>query len=164
LRSNDGFEDREDHQAPFTLPIADCGLRTAERLLCFFDRLDDLVEIRPIAGVEFGMEQFSIGVNLEGAAARGNQGERFNALAELENFGRQTDGLRRVVSNDAVFDRYLCLHRADSFPITRLSVRFAAVKKRRSLRDSRFARSVAAARSTELRVLHFSNRGNGRGC
>jgi hypothetical protein len=28
--TDSGFEDREDHQAPFTLPIADCGLRTAD--------------------------------------------------------------------------------------------------------------------------------------
>jgi len=56
------------------------------------------------------MEQFAIGANFESAAARWNQRERFNALAELENFGRQTDGLRRVVSNDAVFDRDLGLH------------------------------------------------------
>ena len=50
------------------------------------------------------MEQFAIGANFEGAAARGNQRQRLDALAEFENFGRQTDGLRRVVSNDAVFD------------------------------------------------------------
>jgi hypothetical protein len=50
------------------------------------------------------MEQFAIGANFEGTAARGNQRKRLDALAELENFGRQTDGLRRVVSNDAVFD------------------------------------------------------------
>jgi len=61
------------------------------------------------------MEQFAIGANLEGAAARGNQGERLDALAELENFGRQTDGLRRVVSNNAVFDRNLGLHRQTPF-------------------------------------------------
>ena len=73
-------------------------------LFRFLDRLNDLVEIRPLAGLEFGMEQFAIGANFEGAAARGNQRKRLNALAELENFGRQTDGLRRVVSNDAVFD------------------------------------------------------------
>ena len=84
-------------------------------LFRFLDRLDDLVEIRPVAGVEFGMEQFAIGANLESAAARGNQRKRLNALAELENFGRQTDGLRRVVSNDAVFDRYLGLHRLAPF-------------------------------------------------
>ncbi len=61
------------------------------------------------------MEQFAIGANLESAAARGNQRKRLDALAELENFGRQTDGLRRVVSNDAVFDRDLGLHRQTPF-------------------------------------------------
>jgi hypothetical protein len=85
-------------------------LQIAEGLFCLLDRLDDGVEIRPVAGVEFGMEQFAIGANLEGAAARGNQRKRLDALAELKNFGRQTDGFRRVVSNDAVFDRYLGFH------------------------------------------------------
>jgi len=61
------------------------------------------------------MEQFAIGANLESAAARGNQRERLDALAELKNFGRQTDGLRRVVSNDAVFDRDLGFHRQTPF-------------------------------------------------
>ena len=61
------------------------------------------------------MEQFAIGANLEGPAARGNQRERRDALAELKNFGRQTDGFRRVVSNDAVFDRYFGLHQQAPF-------------------------------------------------
>ena len=56
------------------------------------------------------MEQFSIGADLESAAARRNESERRDALAEFENFGRQTDGLRRVVSNDAVFDRDFGFH------------------------------------------------------
>jgi hypothetical protein len=50
------------------------------------------------------MKEFAIGTNLERAATRGNQRKRLDALAELKNFGRQTDGFRRVVSNDAVFD------------------------------------------------------------
>src|SRR5205823_6607533 len=87
----------------------------ANALFCLLDRRDNGVEVRPIAGVEFGMEQFAIGANFESAAARGNQRERFDALAELKNFGRQTDGLRRVVSNDAVFDRYLGFHRQSPF-------------------------------------------------
>ena len=41
-------------------------------LFCFLDRRDNGVEIRPIAGVELGMEQFAIGTNLESAAARRN--------------------------------------------------------------------------------------------
>ena len=98
-------------------------------LFSLLDRLDDVVEVRPVAGVEFGMEQFAIGANLESAAARGNQRERLDALAELKNFGRQTDGLRRVVSNDAVFDRDFGLHRQNSFPRTKLSMRLMAVKK-----------------------------------
>ena len=56
------------------------------------------------------MEEFTIGADLESAAARGDERKRFDALAEFENFGRQTDGLRRVVSNDAVFDRYFGFH------------------------------------------------------
>jgi len=75
-----------------------------DALFGFLDGLDDFVEIRPLAGLELGMEQFAISANFEGAAARRNQRKRFNALAEFENFGRQTDGLRRVISNDAVFD------------------------------------------------------------
>jgi len=50
------------------------------------------------------MEQFTIGANFKSAAARWNERERFDAFAEFKNFGRQTDGLRGVVSNYAVFD------------------------------------------------------------
>jgi hypothetical protein len=60
----------------------------ADALFDLLDRLDDGVEVRPVAGVEFGMEQFSIGANLESAPARGNERERLDALAELKNFGR----------------------------------------------------------------------------
>ena len=56
------------------------------------------------------MEEFSIDANFECAAARRDKSERLDAFAEFENFGRQTDGLWRVVSNYAVFDRYLGLH------------------------------------------------------
>ena len=62
------------------------------------------------------MEQFAIGTDFKSAAARGNERERFDAFAEFKNFGRQTDGLRRVVSNDAVFDRDFGLHSVHSFP------------------------------------------------
>ena len=47
-------------------------MRNAESLFCFLDRRDNGVEVRPIAGVQLGMEQFTIGANLESAAARGN--------------------------------------------------------------------------------------------
>jgi hypothetical protein len=60
------------------------------------------------------MEQFAIGANFKSAAARRNERERFDAFAEFKNLGRQTDGLRRVVSNDAIFDRDFGLHPASS--------------------------------------------------
>jgi hypothetical protein len=58
------------------------------------------------------MEQFAIGADFKSAAARRNQRKRLDAFAEFENLGRQTDGLRRVVSNDAIFDRDFGLHPA----------------------------------------------------
>ena|ERR1700722_16434276 len=75
-----------------------------------FDGGDDLVEVRPVTGIELGMEQFFIGANFKSATARRNEGERFDAFAEFKNFDRQTDGLWRVVSNDAIFDRDFRFH------------------------------------------------------
>ena len=82
----------------------------SEALFDFLNLADDGVEVRPIAGLEFGVKKFSIGVDFKRAAARGNQRERFNPVAEFENFCRQTDGFRRVVSNHAVFDRHFGFH------------------------------------------------------
>jgi hypothetical protein len=158
LRTDDGFEDREGHQAPFTLPKGEnvqrspsnaqrptsnlqrsnaevvarsaldvrrwafgVGLRRKRKapggrdfagsvLLEFLDRLDDGIEVRPLAGLKFGIKELSIGANFKGAAARGNERERLDAFAEFENLGRQTDGLWRVVSNQAVFDRHFGFH------------------------------------------------------
>ncbi len=62
------------------------------------------------------MEQFAISANFKSAAARRNERERFDAFAEFKNFGRQTDGLRRVVSNYTIFDRDFRFHPARSFP------------------------------------------------
>ena len=78
------------------------------------------------------MKELSICANLKSAAARGNEGERFDALAQLENFGRQTDGLRRVVSNHAVFDRDVDFH-VSSFPKKRLRGARQRVKLRSGL-------------------------------
>ena len=81
-------------------------------LLELLDSADDLVKVWPVAGTEFGVKELAIGADFKCAAARGNERKRFDALAEFENLGRQTDGLRRVVSNHAIFDRYLAFHLA----------------------------------------------------
>jgi hypothetical protein len=125
LPADSGFEDREGHQAPFTLREKENALPTAGSctgeqckeirslaplLFDGLDCLDDSVEVRPIAGFEFGMDEFSISADFKGAAAGRNESKRFDALAEFENFGRQTDGLGRVVSNHTIFDRNVGLH------------------------------------------------------
>ena len=132
-RIDNGFEDREGHQAPPTLPEEENAQRSIEEmegvrtvgaetfrmrrwasrypnLLEFPNRADDLVEIGPVAGIELGVKEFAIGANFKGAAAGWNQGQRFDAFAEVENLRRQTDSLGRVVSNHAVFDRHLGFH------------------------------------------------------
>ncbi len=120
MRIDGDFEDREGHQAPFTLReenVTAPGRKGVsawqnEALFLFLNPRDEGVEIRPFAGVEFGVERFAIGADFEGAAARWNQGERRNPIAELENFSRQTDGFRRVVSNAAILDPDFGFHRS----------------------------------------------------
>ncbi len=102
-------------QGRIAFSLLNASKNEVDALFAFLNRADDGVEIRPVARVEFGMEEFAIGANLESAAARWDQRERLDTLAELKNFGRQTDGLRRVVSNYAVFDRYLGFHQRAPF-------------------------------------------------
>ena len=58
------------------------------------------------------MEELAIGADLKRPTARWKEGERFDPLAEFEDFRRQTDGLRRVVSNHAIFNRDFGFHLA----------------------------------------------------
>ena len=80
--------------------------------LRLLDLANESVEIRPFAGVKFGVERFTIGADFEGAAARWDEGKRRDPFAELENFSRQTDGFRRVVSNRAILDPDFGFHRS----------------------------------------------------
>jgi hypothetical protein len=76
--------------------------------------------------------------NFKSAAARRDERERFNAFAEFKDLGRQTDGLGRVVSDDAVFDRDFGLHERAPFqkngrkldPAGQASYKSVAKKKR----------------------------------
>jgi hypothetical protein len=105
---------------------------------------DDLIEVGPITRIEFGMEQVAISANFESATARRDEGERFDPFAEFKNFGRQTDGLRRVVSNHAVFDRDVSFHPACSFPkkMVRSWTRPVKGGKSEELKSKRPARGV----------------------
>ena len=68
----------------------------------------DRVEIRPLAGFEFGVDEFTVDANFEGTAAgRDQPGSHARCLT---NASRQTGGFRFVVSDRAVFDRYFRFH------------------------------------------------------
>jgi hypothetical protein len=151
LRRDNGFEDREGHQAPFTLretqeenverSTSNVQRRTSDAennsvfgvrcsafgvgcngelpaskekptggLFDLLDRADDGVKVGPVARLQFRVHEVAVGPDFESAAAGRNERERFDAFAKIKNFGRQTDGLGRVVSNDAVFDGNFCFH------------------------------------------------------
>jgi len=78
---------------------------------CLLDLANEGVEVGPFAGAEFGVERFAIGADFEGAAARWDEGKRRDAIAQIENLSRQTDGFRRVVSNRAILDPDFGFHR-----------------------------------------------------
>ena len=71
--------------------------------------LRDRVKVRPLAGLEFGMDKFTVDANFKSAAAGGDQLQRFD-LRDVANFGRQTGGSGFVVSSRAIFDRYFRFH------------------------------------------------------
>jgi hypothetical protein len=99
-RADDGFEDREGHQAPITLRKLRLGPH----------RFDQRIGIRELTGRELGMQDLPIDGDLKGAAAGRDQLERTDVLLELQEFLRQTDGMGLVVSSGAVFDADLDTH------------------------------------------------------
>ncbi len=142
MKTDGDFEDREGHQAPVTLRICDSRVAICDRSALLFELPNDGVKLRPFAGRKFGMERFAIGADFEGPAARWNQGERRDAIAELEDLSRQTDGFRRVVSNRAVFDSDFGFHQ-ELLPEAKLLDR-----KKRSRRAWRAALAAYTAAST----------------
>ena len=66
------------------------------------------VEIGPLAGFEFGVDEFTVDANFEGTAAgRDQPGSHARGLT---NASRQTGGFRFIISDRAVFDRYFRFH------------------------------------------------------
>jgi len=75
--------------------------------------LRDGVKVRPLAGLEFRMNEFTVDANFKSTSARR---DKFHTLdpGDVANCGRQTGGSRFVVSSRAVFDRDVCFHHAPS--------------------------------------------------
>ncbi len=78
-----------------------------------FNLLRDGVKVRPFAGFEFGINEFTVDANFKSTSARRDQFHRLDP-GDVANFGRQTGGPWFVVSSRAVFDRDVRFHRAPS--------------------------------------------------
>jgi hypothetical protein len=74
--------------------------------------------------------------DLEGATAGRDEGERFDVLLEPQEFFRQTDGLRLIVSNGAVFDADVQCHTEVALPGRRLGMASGSVKQRNTAQHS----------------------------
>lgn len=121
MKTDGDFEDREGHQAPFTL-------RENNGLNLRADLLRECVEIRPIAGLELGVKDFTVEADFKSARTGGNQFHGIDSRS-FSNADRQTDGTRFVVSDRAIFDRDVCFHSYAPFERESKAAR-EAVKKR----------------------------------
>jgi MoaA/NifB/PqqE/SkfB family radical SAM enzyme len=78
------------------------------RLLARSNLMRDRVKVRPFAGSEFGVNEFTIDANFEGTPA-GRDQPRLHGRGFLNESG-QPGRFRFVVSVGAVFDRYFWFH------------------------------------------------------
>ena len=120
-QTDSGFEDREGHQAPITLRILEKGEKgnTCENAVVLAkvaDLLEDRIRLRELAGGSFRINLLSIYSHFKHAPARWYQPERSDLLLQLEQFIRQTDGMRFIVSSRAIFNcdfqRHCCASEA----------------------------------------------------
>ena len=109
-RTDNGFEDRGDHQAPFTLRDVETEMATPRLLPQGLHGPQHVIGIGKFPRCPLGMDNLSICAHLEHAAVGGNQLERANALLQLHEPVRQTGGLRLIVSSRAIFDDNFLYH------------------------------------------------------
>ncbi|SRR6266511_952337 len=74
------------------------------------DGFDNRVEVRKLARLQFGIDLFPMEADLKGAAAGRDEFQRTDSLLKRQDFLRQTDGLRFVVSSRAIFDGDFRIH------------------------------------------------------
>ena len=109
-RTDNGFEDRGDHQAPFTLRDVETEMATPRLLPQGLHGPQHLIRIGKFPRGPLGMDDLSICAHLEHAAVGWNQLERADALLQLHEPARHTDGLGLVVSSRAIFDDNFFYH------------------------------------------------------
>lgn len=114
-RTDNGFEDREGHQAPFTLPLKTFCQRTCrqrENSKASLDQFEDGIRLGKLPRLQLGIKLSSVHADFKHTAARRDQFHRRDALLQCQNFLRQTDGARLVVSSRAILDSDFRIHQS----------------------------------------------------
>ena len=109
-RTDNGFEDRGDHQAPFTLREVETEMATPRPLPQGLHSPQHVIGIREFPRSPLGMDDLSICAHLEHAAVGGNQLERADALLQLHEPVCHTGSLRLIVSSRTIFDDNFLYH------------------------------------------------------
>ena len=103
-RADNGFEDREGHQAPITL--REKRRRKSQSRKGALPNIPYLpnkrIPVREFASSDFGIHFLSINDNFEHAAAGRDQLQDGNAMFQFEQFIRQTDGMWLIISIRAI--------------------------------------------------------------
>ena len=74
------------------------------------DCFENSAGVRKLTGLFFGVDFLAVDAHFENSATCRYERERTNILFEPEQFFRQTDGMRLVVSDAAIFDGNLQFH------------------------------------------------------
>ncbi len=133
-----------------------------------FDFVEHLLLVGEAVGLEFGPDQLAVDTELEAAATAGDEFQVFDLLFEcFEDFGRQTDGFRFVVSDSAVFERDvhgICppYHRVSDSPSAIYNILGGQQSQLRSLCNSKahkdFKRDQPVLHLRPPRVMNFPAR------
>lgn len=84
------------------------------------DDLEHLLLVGKLAGLELRVHEIAVERQLEAAAAAGDQLQLVDLLlVRGQQFGRQTDGLRLVISHRAVFELHFHFRFPPGWAVTR---------------------------------------------
>ena len=98
---------------------AECGARNrsasvtgwAFQLTPRANGFQDRLRLRELAGGQLRVDFFAIDDHFKRAATRRDERERFDRFFEPQEFLRQTDGMRLVVSSSAILNDHFCRHK-----------------------------------------------------
>lgn len=111
-------------------------------------RLHDGFRVWKLTRGQFGIDQLAVDADLEPAAAGRHERQPAEGLFELQEFLRQTDGLRLVVSSRAIFDADVQAHNLATIEGRTAGVKVTAVSIATSVGTSAALLNLASGSSS----------------